>query len=301
MLKMIKLPLPSETHSVSLDSCLSDLPASKLAYKFRLSRAKTDLVKQSLAYSSKATSLDLHQFKASKRARPQDKIPFCGGGVSKGDLVDLYKGVFSKKGTASRAIYNRIKLSSDERCSICLVGEAETLDHYLPKARYPAFSVDPQNLIPACTKCNKGKGASLLSKKEEHVLHPYFSSSKYYEELWLKAEIVEETPVKVRFFVDPPVGWNADEVTLLESHFKEFGLADKFALFVAHAVVTEIDTVDISLNRRDLSVEVIQEDFEIKANNRPSINSPIAAMYRAMSESRWFCSEPRKHEENGYI
>lgn len=298
---MIKLPLPSETQSVSLDSCLSDLPASKLAYKFRLSRAKVDLERQSLAYSSKAISLDLHQFKASKRAFLQAKVPFCGGEVSKGDLVNLYKDTFSKKGTTSRSIYNKIKISSEERCAICLVGEAETLDHYLPKARYPAFSVDPQNLIPACTKCNKGKGASLLEAKEDHVLHPYFSPSKFYEDLWLKAKIEESTPVKVRFFVDPPVSWSPDEVTLLENHFEEFGLAEKFALFVTHVVVTEIDTVDISLNRRDLSIETIQEDFKLKANNRPSINSPITAMYRAMSESRWFCSEPRKHEKKGYI
>ncbi len=94
---MIKLPLPSETHSVSLDSCLSDLPASKLAYKFRLSRAKTDLVKQSQAYSSKATSLDLHQFKASKRARPQDKVPFCGERLVKGTLLTYIKVYFLRK------------------------------------------------------------------------------------------------------------------------------------------------------------------------------------------------------------
>ncbi|MEC7307764.1 hypothetical protein [Vibrio crassostreae] len=298
---MIKLPPPIETHSVSLDSCLSDLPISKLALKFRLSRAKPSLEMQSQVYLSRASTLDLHEFESSRRACNEAKIPNCGEEVSKGDLVKLYKDTFSKKGTTSRSIYNKIKLSSKEKCAICLVGEAETLDHYLPKARYPAFSVDPQNLIPACTKCNKGKGASLLEAKEDHVLHPYFSPSKFYEELWLKAEIEEETPVKVRFFVDPPVSWSADEVTLLENHFEEFDLAEKFALFVIHAVVTEIDTVDISLNRRALSVETIQGDFELKANNRPSINSPIAAMYRAMSQSRWFCSEPRRHEENGYI
>ncbi|MEZ8967478.1 HNH endonuclease [Vibrio breoganii] len=298
---MIKLPFPADNHSVSLDLCLSDLSESKLAFKFRLSRAKTALEMQSEAYSERATSLELHDFEPSRRAHPEAKIPFCGGEVSKGDLVDLYKNTFSKEGTASRSIYNRIKLSSKEKCTICLVSEAETLDHYLPKARYPAFSVDPQNLIPACTKCNKGKGASLLTTKEEHVLHPYFSPTKFYDEPWLKAEIVEDIPVKVRFFVDPPNSWCDDEVTLLERHFEEFDLADKFALFVAHAVVTEIDTVDLSLNRHGLSVETIQADFVHKASNRPSVNSPIAAMYRAMSQSRWFCSEPRQHEENGYI
>ena len=298
---MIKLPLPVDNHSVSLDLCLSDLPPSKLACKFRLSRAKKSLEMQSQAYSRRANSLELHEFECSRIGHPESNVPLCGDEVNKGDLVDLYKNTFSKKGTTSRSIYNKIKLSSNEKCAICLVGEAETLDHYLPKARYPAFSVDPQNLIPACTKCNKGKGASLLTTKEDHVLHPYFSPSMFYTDPWLKAEIVESTPVQVRFFVDPPNTWNVDEVAILETYFEEFYLADKFALFVTSTVVTEIDTVDLSLNRYELSVESIQEDFEYKAINRPSINSPIAAMYRAMSQSRWFCSEPRRHAEAGYI
>ncbi len=298
---MIKLPLPIDDHSISLDSCLSDLPSSKLACKFRLSRAKKSLVMQSQVYAHRANSIDLHKFESSSRAKPDAKVAHCGSEVSKGDLVALYKDTFSKKGTVSRSIYNKIKLSSKERCSICLVGEAETLDHYLPKARYPAFAVDPQNLIPACTKCNKGKGASLLEKKGEHVLHPYFSSNKFYDDLWLKAEVIEETPVKVRFYVDPPLNWTDDDITLVKTHFDDFDLADKFSLFVLPTVVSEIDTVNLSLNKYEFSVQSIQEDFLYKAQKRPTINSPIAAMYRAMSQSRWFCSEPRKHEENGYI
>ena len=298
---MIKLPLPRDTHASSLESCLFEISVSKLAYKFRLNRAKSYLEEQSEIYSFRASRLSLHEFEPSKRAEPESLLPHCGDEVTKGDLVKLYKDIFSKEGTESRAIYNRIKLSSRERCAICLVGEAETLDHYLPKARYPAFSVDPQNLIPACTKCNKGKGASLLTNKEDHVLHPYFSSNNFYDDLWLKAEVIEEIPVQIKFVTDPPKDWSDEDIALLEAHFKSFDIADKFSMFISSELISAIGNVHLSINRYGRSVESIKADFKFLAGQRKNKNSPIAAMFRALSESTWFCSEPRRHDDASLI
>jgi 5-methylcytosine-specific restriction endonuclease McrA len=298
---MIKLPLPTVTHGESLESCLSEIPESKEDYKLRLDNAKSRLEAQSELYPDRASTLNLHEFEFSARAKIDALVPYCGDEVTKGDLVKLYKDIFSNQNKNSRAIYDRLKLSSKGRCCICLIGNAETLDHYLPKARYPAFSVDPQNLIPACTICNKGKGASLLQIKEEHVLHPYFSSNNFYADLWLKAEVIEEVPVRIKFFIEPPTGWNVDDITLLETHVNSFDITDKFSLYISSHLATAIDDVNLAINKNERSIEAVKEDFEFKADSRDNKNSPVTAMFRALSESTWFCSEPRCHIDQGFI
>jgi hypothetical protein len=291
---MIKLPLPTDTHGESLESCLSEIPESKEDYKLRLNNAKSKLEAQSEFYFDRARTFNLHEFESSKIANNDALVPDCGDEVTKGDLVKLYKDIFSNQAKISRAIYDRLKLSSSW-CTLCLVSETETLDHYLPKARYPAFSVDPQNLIPACTKCNKGKGASLLKEKKDHVLHPYFSSSKFYDDPWLKAEIIEETPIQVRFFTETPENWTDEDISLLENHFKDFDIANKFSLYISSHLATAIDDVNLARNKNKRSIEAVTGDFEFKADSRANKNSPVTAMFRALSESTWFCSTPRYH------
>lgn len=299
--KMIKLDLPIDTVENTFDSCLSDISDSQLEYITKLFNAKNSLIAQSELYVEKAFSIDLHVFVPSRRARPDDLVPECGDEVTKGDLVKLYKDTLSRAGTRSRKIYNRIKLSSGESCSICVVGTVTTLDHYLPKARYPAFSVDPNNLIPACAECNKGKGASLLSAKEDHVLHPYFSDGKFYNDKWLKAEVIESLPVRLRFYVDAPESWDESEVTLITKHFDSFSLGDKYSLYIACHLITAIDGVDRSINIDTRTLDSIKGYFIAQARSRPSVNSPVAAMYRALSDSDWFCSESRQDTNQGYI
>jgi len=176
-----------------------------------------------------------------------------------------------------------------------------TLDHYLPKARYPAFSVDPNNLIPACADCNHGKGASLLKVKEDHVLHPYFSPAKFYYDQWLKAELIESLPVRMRFSVEAPEGWDESEVALITKHFDSFGLGDKYSLYIAGHLVTAIGMVHKAINVDKTNIDDIKKDFMNFAEDRGSENSPVAAMYRALSESDWFCSESRKDTNVGYL
>lgn len=298
---MIKLELPNDTFSDSLGLCIEDIPQSKLEYKSKLQRSRGLLKRQSAVYSQRANSMDLHLFTPSMRAKKMNLVPECGDELTKNDLVSLYKDVFSKKGSKARSIYNRIKISSKEYCSICLVGTVSTLDHYLPKARYPAFSIEPNNLIPACSDCNKGKGASIISSRGEHVLHPYFSHNKFYEEKWLSAEVVEEIPVRLRYFVRPPVTWSANDIALIEEHFTSFKLAAKFSTYVSAHLITAIDNVDMAINEYNRTPDSIKKDFLKSAESRPNKNSPVVAMFEALSRSDWFCSDVRRHQTGSMI
>ena len=45
----------------------------------------------------------------------------------------------------------------NENCPICECDSVSTMDHYLPKEKYPIFVVHPRNLIPCCGACNGHK------------------------------------------------------------------------------------------------------------------------------------------------
>lgn len=50
-------------------------------------------------------------------------------------------------------------------CQYCgLTHSPDTWDHYLPKEKYPEFSIHAYNLVPTCDRCNNLKGAKLKDK-----------------------------------------------------------------------------------------------------------------------------------------
>ncbi|WP_312708295.1 hypothetical protein [Stenotrophomonas sp.] len=58
-------------------------------------------------------------------------------------------------------------------CTMCGSPNCGTLDHVLPKAIYPEFSLFSANLVPACL-CNNKRNNIYRGKAGERVLHPYF-------------------------------------------------------------------------------------------------------------------------------
>lgn len=56
----------------------------------------------------------------------------------------------------------------------CLISEADSKDHYLPKEKFPEFSFFVFNLVPCCTNCNRRKGEKWLDQGERAFFNPYF-------------------------------------------------------------------------------------------------------------------------------
>ena len=67
-----------------------------------------------------------------------------GGVVSKAEMLDIYESKFVK-GTG-RPYYDKyMSLPTNGKCPFCGIGTVSTLDHYLPKSKYPA--------LVKCTPC----------------------------------------------------------------------------------------------------------------------------------------------------
>lgn len=182
--------------------------------------------------------------------------------------------------------YNKIKSSAPYgKCPLCSVRGVDTLDHYLPKSKYPIFSVTPINLIPACTPCNIGKRVEFPTSSETQTLHPYYDNVE--NESWVKAEIMYSDPMSFRYFVDCPNDWSQLKADRCKNHFVSFGLDE---LYSAHAN-EELRAIKKQLRMLyNNSIETLNQHLEEAYISRLElgINSWQAVMYFTLFNDVWF-------------
>jgi len=213
------------------------------------------------------------------------KHEVVSGGATKDDMVWLYDKKFVQDG--GRKYYDKIMLlPKNGICPLCGQRTVSTLDHYLPKTKYPTYSITPLNLIAACYDCNKVKLAKEIESREEETIHPYYDD--FDDEVWIKVNIIEEFPIGFEFKVLKPDSWNDEKFKRAENHFNTF-LLNK--LYISHAsdifAPYKIQLKRL-FNRR--GEEAVKEDLEdrIESNREVRLNSWEAAVYSALFNCDWF-------------
>jgi len=91
-------------------------------------------------------------------------------------LLRCYKGahIAPRSKSPRDKLYAEIRKRAAE-CPYCTIGPTKTLDHYLPKQRYPEFAVLTINLVPSCSSCNSSRDFRTRSG-ERALIHPYFDT-----------------------------------------------------------------------------------------------------------------------------
>lgn len=163
-----------------------------------------------------------------------DKIPddfenFQHIQLSKSDteiLTDIYKNKFTKG--PGKKYYDAIMACADGICPFCGIGTPTTLDHYLPKNKYPLLSITPANLIPSCRDCNTSKLMYAPTKNNELIIHPYFDNIDFD---WLNSHIFfyEDTTIQIKYYVDSTQINDNLISDRLQSHFKVNKLQEKYS------------------------------------------------------------------------
>lgn len=212
------------------------------------------------------------------------------GSVSSAEMSALYKGRLSRQGSRARRFYDRLKTAApNDICPLCSQRVVKTLDHYLPKASYPTFALTPLNLVPACSDCNKSKLDREPADAGDQTLHPYFDDVDGFS--WLVAEIRESSPPAAVFSVRPPADIDATTVARLKVHFETFELGELYAAQAGSEMVSIRFAITEAAAAR--GVEGVQALLAYQARTRTlaARNSWVAALYTALAESVWFCSE----------
>ena len=215
---MKKLLRPNISGHESYDTCVSGVEAGDLKNRFVACHDTID--EQTNEYINYANDGTLSSLAPLICRRNED--PIVIGSVLKSELVKLYDYYMVQKQPA-RDIYDAILVAANDKCPFCGgIGRPKSLDHYLPKANYPQFSVFPHNLVPACRDCNTGKSNSLATNANEQVLHPYFDDDFYFSVQWIFARVVQTEPCSLEFYVTPPDTWQDVSKDRVRQHFNDF-------------------------------------------------------------------------------
>lgn len=108
------------------------------------------------------------------------------------------------------------------RCPYCDTGQVATLDHYLPKKRFPEFAVLSANLIPACFRCNNARGTALVSDGNR-IWHAYLDEVPDEPILFAEVKSTAGTQV-IKFSMRNPEGVDAAVYARLKYLFRALKL-----------------------------------------------------------------------------
>lgn len=253
----------------------------------RLDLAKNEIVAAGLDYKTRAENKQLYTIPPNNCGN--DETALCS--VTKNELKGIYSSHMVGKTKPARIIYDSLLSQAPlGRCPLCGFGHASTLDHYLPKSKFPQFSILPLNLIPSCKDCNTGKGTITAILAEEQSLHPYFDQDEFINTQWLYAEVIHTTPATVRFFASPPESWDHISKARAHSHFNDFKLASRYSIEASNNLACLRES--LLCYRELLGADGIKSHLTIEAQSHASQhrNSWQTAMFQALSASDWYCA-----------
>ncbi|MFI2073056.1 hypothetical protein [Streptomyces triculaminicus] len=288
-------PPPQNPRDVYI-TCISNTRSATFA---KLAAAADDVVDAADQFEAAAQKQALHTL-GHLNGQPANK-------ADRERLAMVYERRLVDKKSHGRATYDEIKAASTF-CPLCTIGTVSTIDHHLPKAKYPLLAVVPVNLVPACGDCNKKKGEHAPATEEEQTLHPYYPVQPLFEHPWLMARILAPTADRgmvATFSVAPHPEWPPVLAARLRSHLRVLELDTRFT----YAVVSELSAVSNLMSTwtaYGLTRDGINRTLADQAAARgagESLNTPMAALYRALAEDDWYINggwrSPIEHVPSG--
>jgi len=286
ILKMKSLPIPDISPDDSYNTCISGI--SDFYLRTRFEDCSEEHQKHAQGYFTRATNGELCTIHPINHVSGEDPLIFAN--IYKSELINLYDYYLLKKRPA-RNIYDEIKLSANDKCPYCGgIGAPSTLDHYLPKSRYPQFSVLPTNLLPCCRDCNTGsKNTTISTQKHEQILHPYFDENHFFNQQWVYAQVIQDEPCSIKYFVNPPEYWNDIDKGRVFQHFSGFNLAYRYNILASEELSILIDQRITHMQK--ISPQEFSEYLSSIGNTtKLFINHWKKVMYRTLALDDWFCT-----------
>lgn len=118
-------------------------------------------------------------------------------------------------------------------CPLCDLEKYDELDHYLPKALYPEYTLLPINLIPSCGKCNGKKLSNFVNEenKNREILNFYYDVIPKEKFLCINFSYISSDPLetlKIKYSLDLS-GINHKLSTIINNHFSKLNLLNRYS------------------------------------------------------------------------
>jgi len=171
------------------------------------------------------------------------------------------------------------------RCPMCNFEQTSTLDHFLPRATYPEFSILARNLIATCFTCNNSKG----SYPANRFVHAYLD--RIPDLPIVVANATWDPELHLGYSLMRPNGLATDLFARLSDQFELLDLADRFKR-EAGQVLTEIILNCERLFRRG-GANLVRAELLRQANDSQfayGVNHYKPAMLKALAGDARFCN-----------
>lgn len=289
---MKRLNLPAYESTALFDASVAGLANEALREKFEENRPK--IVDAFQLYDENSQARTWCNLPRAAHGQPDAIVV---GTLTKRELISLYSDGVVKSHGKPRKIYDQIKISAHGECPYCggagemdEEGELGTADHFLPKAYFPAYSVMPVNLVPACRLCNDGMRAGFPTDENLQPLHPYLDDDHYFAEKWLVGSVCPGKPLSLDFEVIPPVHWPEKDRRRVYAHFEACRLEKRYRSYVWPEIIPLISQRQTSLS--NFSPDQFREHLAVTADEPClPINGWKRVLYSALADSDWFCEE----------
>lgn len=138
--------------------------------------------------------------------------------------------LYDSESEDTKNLKEKIKEISRTKCPYCGISESSHLDHFLPRAKFPEFSIYSPNLIYVCSICNsKYKGDDVVNTLgERKFFNPYFDN--FIETIqFLKCRIiVNDVYPKFEFYIEDLSKIKNYEYRVIKNHFEAMYLETRY-------------------------------------------------------------------------
>lgn len=281
---MRAIAAPTMDPKLVYTTCINSIKDGNL--RNRLEGVIDDILLEAENFKRKALAKQLYTF----AANVDHDSDIILGQVTKSELIKVYTEHMVGKNKPAREFYDILfNLAPQGKCPFCGFSSVGSLDHYLPKSKFPKLSVVPTNLIPSCNDCNKKKGVATATTINEQNLHPYFDHGHFIKDQWLFAEVIDTNPITIDFYISPPDHWDETSKSRVKSHFLNCNLGCRYKTETS----AELAILESTLSLYDnLEASSIKRELTIRAEGMFNLhkNSWQGAMYQALANSDSYCN-----------
>ena len=210
--------------------------------------------------------------------------------VQKETLIDGYENRSAKVKRLLEAM--RISLPAEhlDLCPFCNLETTYQIDHYLPKRRYPEFSLHGPNLLPICPGCNQAKGSAVATAAGHRIILMPTADAALTQRV-LTATLFMNPGPHFAYSIDQNATVNPADHALICRHFDRLNLAVRYRRR-AHSLmealknnVSRVSSLQTVAQKRRIARRTILDGYRAAKMEEPT-NGWRLAFYRAILAQR---------------
>lgn len=160
------------------------------------------------------------------------------------------------------------KDKDDYQCPYCGIERLEVrdLDHFMPREKWPEFSILPTNLVYVCSLCNQRpqKGTNFLDEKTNKrlFLHPYYDLELSSQKLLTCNIFVKKIYLNIKFEVNPSIKRiNPYIFEIASSHIKYLNLDIRYSRIAKRSLLSKFLN---KFQKKDYAHSRIMKEFSVE-------------------------------------